>query len=413
MEYRKPNYFCYRLAQVICWFVATFVFRRRILRSEIRGKKGPFVVIANHQAAYDFVNLIGIAARPMSFVISNSFYNSLPITGFFDMLGVIPKQQFQTTPKDMRRMKRVVEHGQPLVIYPAGLMCEDGLSTPIPDATYKFLKWLDADVYVARTAGTYFAMPKWSKGFRPGRTDLDVYKLFDRQQLAAASLEEVEQAVNTALLYDAYREQEELQITYANNHNIEGLEQVLYMCPHCLSEFSMAVKQQNTIYCKKCGYELQSDRYAFLHNRRGIGPALRYVSDWSRLIYHQLKEKLQQDDKAQLTANTAIHMINYEKHRFEEVGNGTVSLSRSGFVLSGSINGQPAELNIPIANIPSLPFSPGKYFEIQQGSNIYRCRLEDGRLVMKFINMVKIFYELNGRREKRKTAAQTQEVLQA
>ena len=122
---------------------------------------------------------------------------------------------------------------------------------------------------------------------------------------------------------------------------------------------------------------------------------------------------MQQDDKAQLTANTAIHMINYEKHRFEEVGNGTVSLSRSGFVLSGSINGQPAELNIPIANIPSLPFSPGKYFEIQQGSNIYRCRLEDGRLVMKFINMVKIFYELNGRREKRKAAALGKEAVQA
>ena len=413
MEYRKPNILCYRLAQLICWFVAAFIFRRRILRSEIRGVKGPFVVIANHQAAYDFVNLIGIADRPMSFVISNSFYNSLPITGFFDLLGVIPKQQFQTTPKDMRRMKRVIEHGQPLVIYPAGLMCEDGLSTPIPDATCKFLKWLDADIYVARTAGTYFAMPKWSKGFRPGRTDIDVYKLFDRQQLADISMEELEQAVNNALLYDAYREQENLQVLYANNQNIEGLEQVLYMCPHCLSEFTMAVKQQDTIYCKNCGYELQSDRYAFLHNRRGVGPALRYVSDWSQLIYGRLKEKLQRDGEACLTANTTIHMIDYTKHRFVEVGQGTVSLTRSGFVLSGDINGRPTELNIPIANIPSLPFSPGKYFEIQQGSNIYRCRPEDGRLVMKFINMVKIFYELSGRREKRKAAAQANHTVHA
>ena len=78
-------------------------------------------------------------------------------------MGVIPKQQFQTTVTDMKNMKAVVEAGQPLVIYPAGLMCEDGLSTPVPKATYKFLKWMNVDVYMARTEGSYFVMPKWSK----------------------------------------------------------------------------------------------------------------------------------------------------------------------------------------------------------------------------------------------------------
>ena len=68
MHYKKPNLLCYRIAQIAAWLVATFVFRRKILRNEIKGKKGPFVVIANHQAALDFVNLIGATRRPMSFV---------------------------------------------------------------------------------------------------------------------------------------------------------------------------------------------------------------------------------------------------------------------------------------------------------------------------------------------------------
>ena len=136
MQYKKPNLFCYRLTQFVCWFVTTFVFRRKILRNEIRGKRGPYVVIANHQAALDFVNLIGTTSRPMNFVISNSFYNSLPIRGFIQKLGMIPKQQFQTTVRDLKRMKTVVDEGGRLVLYPAGLMCEDGLSTPIPTATY-------------------------------------------------------------------------------------------------------------------------------------------------------------------------------------------------------------------------------------------------------------------------------------
>ena len=79
MSYTKPSKLHYRAAQAICSVVAGTVFGRKILRNEIKGKNGPFVVIANHQAALDFVNLIGAAKRPMSFVISNSFFSTLPV----------------------------------------------------------------------------------------------------------------------------------------------------------------------------------------------------------------------------------------------------------------------------------------------------------------------------------------------
>ena len=44
-----------------------------------------------------------------------------------------------------------------------------------------------------------------------------------------------------------------------------------------------------------------------------------------------------------------------------------------------------------------LPFDITHFgdVQLQDGETIYRCVLEDGRLVMKFINLVKIFYELN------------------
>lgn len=394
MRYKKPNIFCYRLAQAVSFLVAKIIFKRKILRNEIKNKKGPFVVIANHQAAYDFVNIIGATSRLMSFVISNSFYNSLPITGFFDKLGVIPKQQFQTTPGDMRTIKAVINEGQPLVIYPAGLMSEDGLSTPIPEATYKFLKWLGADVYVARTFGTYFAMPKWSKGMRAGKTYLDIYKLFSADRLKKAAIEEIKEKTNEALLFDAYREQENYMVKYKKNNDITGLENVLYMCPHCKAELSVKIKDGNIIYCDKCGYEAYSDEYSFLHKLSDIGEEIRYVSDWSRLIYNDLKQKVS-EGQATLTAETKIHKIDYKKHKFYEVGSGSVTLNKDGFVIKGNIDGEEKEIKICIHGIPTLPFAPGKYFEIQQGSEIYRCVLRDGRLAMKFINMVKIFCELS------------------
>jgi len=299
-----------------------------------------------------------------------------------------------------------VDQGEPLVIYPAGLMCEDGLSTPIPAATYKFLKWLGVDIYAARSSGTYFSMPKWGKGLRPGRTYLDVYKLFDAAELAQLDVEEIRARTDAALLFDAYREQETLpQQHRGSGGNIEGLENVLYQCPHCGREFSMRVRDKNTIYCTDCGYEQVSDACAFLHNRRGLGKELRYVSDWSRLIYENLKEKIQRGLESELSTRAKIKMLDEDKPKFVEVGEGTVHLSRGSFRIVGQIRGKDVDLTIPIKNIPTLPFSPGKHLEIQHGDLIYRCLPEDGRLVMKYINMVKIFYELENLEQKRKLPA--------
>ena len=84
-----------------------------------------------------------------------------------------------------------------------------------------------------------------------------------------------------------------------------------------------------------------------------------------------------------------------ENKKFTEAGQGAVTLSPAGFNINGTVRGEAADFNVSIANVPSLPFSPGKYIEVQDGANIYRCYLDDGKLVMKYINMIKIFYELD------------------
>ena len=391
MKYQKPDLLYYRTAQAASWIVSTIIFRRKILRNAIKDKKGPFAVIANHEAALDFVNLIGASRRPMSFVISNSFYNTLPIKGFLNKMGVIPKQQFQSSVTDLKRIKAVIDRGEPVVIYPAGLMCEDGLSTPIPGATYKFLKWLNVDVYVARTAGSYFVMPKWGKGFRPGKTTLDIYRLFTKEELAEMPLDKVKQLTDEALCFDAYRDQEENLVKYVGNRNIKGLENVLYMCPHCLSEFTMEVRGKR-ICCTCCGYEQTVDKYGFFHNR-GMGDEIRYASDWSWLISKVLREKIGEGMENGLSMQVKISMIDHEKSKFLPAGEGTLTLTPRCISVKGVIHGEEKELSVGTASLPSLPFSPGKYLEVQHGSDIYRCAPQDGRLVMKCINMLKIFHE--------------------
>jgi len=392
----KRSRFCYGVVRFLSRFPSKFFFKNKVLRNELKGKKGPIVVLANHQAALDFVNIIHRTREPMTFVISKSFYQLLPFPKFVGRLGLIPKQQFQTSIKDITVMKHAIADGEIMVLFPAGLMCEDGVSTPIPVTTYKFLQWIGADVYVARSFGTYFCTPKWATGRkkRPGRTYVDIFKLFDKDQLATLSLEEIKKAADDALLFDAYREQEELKVKFKGGDDVRGLERVLYVCPHCHSEFTVFADGKNILRCSECGYAEKSDELGLLHKISEVGEEIRYVSDWNRMV-HDHERRAILDGKDVLTSLATVHGTLPGKRKYEEIGRGEVLLDSTHFHLHGYVNEKQVDVDIPITNFASLPFSPGKYFEIQHGEDIYRCYPDDPLLVAKFINMVKIFYELH------------------
>ena len=392
-HYKKPNMPLYRMTQAVSFVAQRLLFKRKLIRNELKGKKGPIVVIANHQAALDFINLIDATREPMTFVISNSFYSTLPFKGIMDKIGVIPKQQFQTSIKDIHAMKAVTDAGQILVIYPAGLMCEDGLSTPIPEATYRFLQWLHADVYMAKTYGTYFCTPKWSRGRRRGRTYVDIYKLFSKEELDAADEGELRAKIDSALLFDAYREQESLMIPYKHGDNVEGLEGVLYVCPNCKQEFTIHTSG-STIACSACGFAEQSDKYGFLHKKGDTGTEVRYVSDWSRMIYSDLKARVEGGEDISLTLPTRIKTIDPKKHKFVDAGEGEITWQSGHLLLSGRIGQEVLEIDINASAFASMPFKPGKHIEIQHGQDIYRCAPDDSKQIMKLINLIKINHEL-------------------
>lgn len=392
-QYKKPNMLLYRLTQGVSHVAERILFKRQFIRNELKGKKGPIVVIANHQAALDFINVIDATREPMSFVISNSFYSSLPFKGIMDRIGVIPKQQFQTSLKDIHTMKAVVDEGKILVIYPAGLMCEDGLSTPIPEATCRFLQWMHADVYMAKTYGTYFCTPKWARKRRRGKTLIDIYKLFSAEELTSLPAEELSARVDEALLFDAYREQEDLMISYKGGDNVEGLENVLYVCPHCKREFTMTASKSR-ITCTACGFTEESDEYGFLHKIGDTGAEIRYVSDWSRMIYNDVKARIESGEDITVSAKTKILTVDQRKHKFVESGDGVLTYKDGHLSLLGKLGGEDFELDIKASTFASLPFKPGKHIEIQSGQDIYRCMLDDGRLTMKYINLIKANHEV-------------------
>jgi hypothetical protein len=244
---------------------------------------------------------------------------------------------------------------------------------------------------MARTEGSYFVMPKWSKKLRPGRTDLDITLLFTKEELQQLSLEEIQERTDKVLLYDAYRDQERHLYRYADCGDIRGLENVLYQCPSCGAEHTMEVRDKSVIACSACGYSQTMDELGFFHCEDSTRE-VRYVSDWSKRIYRNMEQTLEAEPDMELQADVTFRMVDEKKHKMVDVGEGVILLKRGRITLRGRIHGEETDLQVPIAAIPALPFSPGKHLEVQHGETIYRCVFKDGRPVMKFINMVKAQY---------------------
>ena len=151
---KKPNTLVYSLYVFASKVVSKLFFNLKYDKKEFKNVKGPCLILANHESKLDFIFLTAALGRKAHFVISNSFYQVNPIKPLLTAVSVIPKQQFQTSLGDMRRIKASLDNNIPLIIYPAGMMSENGVTTPIPQATGKTTKWLNHDVYIAYITGS-------------------------------------------------------------------------------------------------------------------------------------------------------------------------------------------------------------------------------------------------------------------
>ena len=387
--YKRPNALLYGIVRLLSKLACTVLYPTKVERNELTGTSGRRILICNHEAAIDFLPVYAAVKERCHMVASNSIVMSIPVVApLAARVGVICKNQFQTLIGDMRSMKRVVDNEGLLVLFPAGMMTESGTSTPIPRATAKALKWLDADVYVGKVGGTYLTSPKWSKVSRKGVVTLDIYKLASREEFSALSVEQAEALVDEHLAFDAYRANEVNRVAYKNGDNVEGLEQVLFRCPSCGADFTIRA-EGNKLFCTECGFALESDVYGLLRDPAGGEPLFRYPSDWYAKIEEEIGALVAADPGYEFTAEADIYKINDKKHRYEKAGRGTVTMTFEQFVIDAELFGQPFYQEISTAPFPILPFQPGKRFEIQLGRDIFRICPDDPQVVMQWIMVLK------------------------
>lgn len=389
--YKKTSIVVYGVFRFFSGIISKYLYNPQVIRNEIKNIEGPFILIANHQSALDAMNIVIQYKGKLRIVFGNNYYYSLSkiVQKLADACGVIHKQQFQSQLSDLIKIKNVIRQGEALLIFPAGLMCEDGLSTPVPEATASFLNSLRADIYMARLTGTYFVMPKWSSKNRRGKTKIDIYKLLSSDELITRSESEIKEVLDEAMYFDAYKDQEQDQFTYKNGENAEGLENVVYHCPVCKNKYTIKA-DYNRLSCSACGFTQTMDNMGFLHCENSE-QEVRHVSEWAEWILRQRKLEIGPDFS--MTTAAKISVMDGKGKGFRVAGEGTVILNNTSVILDGVIDGIHQRIEKSVRNFPSLPFVPGKRFEIQHGNISYRCFPDNPETVMEWINTLKILHK--------------------
>ena len=257
-----------KLLKPLVYIWMTLDAKRKIVKQgdfSFRMRK-PYVLLANHTYLFDVVH-VPLRFPKTPFMIGSSNLFTKKTTRFLvsKIAPVISKAKGESDIKTIREIFNVKKRGYPIAIFPEGDTTYFGETGPIEKATMKLIKKLKIDVYACTVKGGYLSRPRYAKGKRKNKhLELDYRKIIDADDLKTMDLNDIDTIVNDALDHNDYKYQRETMIPHPGKHLAEGMEDVVYVCPHCKAIDSIKTSG-NTIRCAHCKKEGHVDKYGFIH----------------------------------------------------------------------------------------------------------------------------------------------------
>lgn len=247
---------------VIIWMKT--VFNPRIVKNELNKKEGPAIFIGNHVTFEDPILAMMYTNRPISYLGARINYDNKFKKVIFDLFKIIPFTKGKMDIKALRQMKKCIDRGKSVGLYPEGGRTWDGSNIYIIESIANLIKLLKVPVYYVNLEGFYFVKPRWAKNYRKGRTMISVVKVLDKDQVKKLSSDEVLDAIKNAMTYDEYERQRKDKIEYRGKALAESIEKVIYKCPNCMVVDSFTSKG-NEFWCTECNKKYSIDKYGFIH----------------------------------------------------------------------------------------------------------------------------------------------------
>lgn len=316
-------------------FPFTLSQKTKIIKTNCEGLKPPYILLCNHNAFYDFmVATHAIFPHRANYVVA--------IDGFFGFpgkkwllrnVGGICKRKFTTDLVLVRQIKRVLNNGDVLILYPEARYSVCGTPSELPESLGQMCKMMKVPVVTLKCVGNHLKTPFWNtKDRKIPYTEAHLTQLYTAEQLKEASAEEIHAKINEALAYDDFAWQKENNIKITVPYRAEGLHNVLYQCPHCNTEYEMSSKG-DTLRCEHCGKSWKMTELGELVANEGE-TEFSHIPDWYEWQRANVRAEVRE---GRYYFESGCHVKSMpDGTRFYDIGNGTIIHDLDGFRLKGN-----------------------------------------------------------------------------
>jgi 1-acyl-sn-glycerol-3-phosphate acyltransferase len=156
------------LARWLCRLFCLLFFRMRTYGRENIPKKGPFVLISNHQSYLDPVLCACPIKRRVSFLARESLFTHWLFGRMITSVGTIPLKLGEADISAMRKVIDVLKQGRGACLFPEGTRSIDGKITPFKPGFGLLCRRGKAAVVPVVIDGAFECWPRHKKLFSPG-----------------------------------------------------------------------------------------------------------------------------------------------------------------------------------------------------------------------------------------------------
>ena len=296
------------------------------------GKKEPCLILMNHSSFID----LKIASKiffPKPYGIVCTSDGFVGQQWLMRLIGCFPTQKFVSDISLIRDMEFILKKKKTSVLmFPEASYSFDGTATPLPRKMGVLLKKLNVPVVTVITEGAFARDPLYNcLQKRKVKVSAKVKCLATPEEMKAMTVAELDRRLDEAFSFDNFRWQQENHVIINEPFRADGLNRILYKCPHCGAEGKTEGKGI-LLKCHGCGAEYELTETGYL---KGINveTAFSHIPDWYAWERDQVRREIEAgtyciDKEVQIGM-----MVNFKA--IYMVGDGRLTHTPEGFTLTG------------------------------------------------------------------------------
>lgn len=373
--------------------------KHKVERIGMEGLKPPYILLSNHQAFVDF-ELVSLGTYPqrLNNVVNIDGYYMRP--WLMEWIGAICTRKFTNDMFLLRSIKKVLERGDVLCMYPEARYSQCGITSYLPDSVGMLVKRSKVPVVVALHRGNYLHSPVWNvkkKKKVPMHTTLT--QILTAEDVECMSAQEINSKIREAFEYDEYKYQKENGILITEPYRAEGLHKILYKCPHCMAESQIDSKGAE-LFCKKCGKRWRQNVDGSLSAVNG-DTEFSHIPDWFKWEREQVRREIE-EGRYRFECEVDVHSMPH-CWRFIPLGNAKLTHDpENGFILEGHYNGEnyriqrtPLQSNSLHVEYDFPHIKPYDCVDISTESDSFYCYPDKENVVTKLSLATEEIYKIN------------------